>query len=280
MSSGHEASGQEASRPGSGVLARMIQRSREPLSSLEPVIQPRFAPRAGGFAPGDDSAPDALPSDVLPPDALPSDAPPLDALPPDALPPEARPPDVLRSEALPPDALPPGGRSPGALPPAAPGAVISGLPGAFRVAESGYRSPRHVTSTPGGGAGTPAVGSAAEDDFASGDELTLLDAGRPSRRARAASDWPGPSRAAGREYLSEQRSYRSEAAVAGEPGHEAGAREPSVTITIGHIEVRAAPAPQRPPRRQAPQRPRFRPQTTLAGFLDDGAGRPGGSGRR
>jgi len=67
--------------------------------------------------------------------------------------------------------------------------------------------------------------------------------------------------------------------VAGEPGHEAGAREPSVTITIGHIEVRAAPAP---PRQQAPQRPKpaFRPQTTLAGFLDDGAGRPGGSGRR
>ncbi len=258
MSSEHEASGPGASRPGSGVLARMIRRSREPQSSLEPVIRPRFAPRTNSVpiaedaAPAEDSAPGAPPLDLLAPEARPPDALPAGALSPDAPVRPARPPAAPAPDAAP----------PGALLPEAPVAVISGLPERSRIARSGSRSqhaPRAVTSTPDEG-------------------LAPLDPGPPSRRARAASDWTGTSRAAGREYHSEQRSYRS----VGEPGHQAGAGEPPVTITIGHIEVRAAPAPQRPPRQEAPQRPKppFRPRTTLADFLDNGAGRPGGSGRR
>lgn len=273
MSSAHEASGPEASRPGSGVLARMIQRSREPRSSLEPVIQPRFAPRAGGFVPGadaalgadaapaEDSASAARPPGLLPPDARPADAVPPEARPAGALPAEALSPDV---PARPPAAPAPEGAPPDALPAEAPVAVISGLPGTSRVAGSGGRSAQHL----------PWVVTSAPDEG-----LAPPDAGPPSRRARAASDGAGTARSVGREYRSEQRSYRS---AAGEPGHQAGAGEPSVTITIGHIEVRAAPAPPRAPRPEAPQRPRpaFRPRTTLADFLDDGAGRPGGSGRR
>jgi hypothetical protein len=273
MSSEHEASGPEASRPGSTVLARMIQRIREPRPWLEPVIQPLFAPRADRFAPGDDPAPDAPSPDVLPPEA-PS---------PDVLPPDAPRPDVRPPEAFPPYVRPPEARSPDVLLPEASDAVAE-LP------------ERPVTSTPGGrdyppggrarasgrGAGPPAApefpspaggfgpaatafaaGFTAEDDLASDDGLALLLPGPPSRR----------------EYRSEQRSYQSVARAAGVGGDGAGGREPPVTITIGHIEVRAAPVPPRP---QAPPRPKpaFRPQTTLADFLDGSAGRPGGSGRR
>jgi hypothetical protein len=264
MSSGHEASGPEASRPGSGVLARMIQRSREPQSSLEPVIQPRFAPRAAAFAPGDDPAPGSPPPGARPAEAPSPAAPAPQALAPSAPPPEALSPDVPAPEAV----------SPDELPPETPVAVIPDLPETSRVTGSGNRSPQlspwPVTATP------------AEDDFASRDEPAPLDPGPPSYRARAASERAVTSRAAHREYRSEQRSYRSVVAVAGEEVREVGAREPAVTITIGHIEVRAAPAPQRPPRpprQEAPQRPKpaFRPQTTLADFLGNGAG---GSGRR
>ena len=57
MSSEHETSRPDTSRPGSTVLARMIQRTREPVPSLEPVIQPLFAADAGAVAPGARSRP-------------------------------------------------------------------------------------------------------------------------------------------------------------------------------------------------------------------------------
>jgi hypothetical protein len=276
MNSGHEASGPGPGGTGNGVLARIIQRRREPQSSLAPVIQPRFAPRADGFAPGDEAAPNALPSAAFRPEALPSGAFPAEARSPGAFRPEARSPGAFPAEALSPDAPAPEAQSPDVLLPAAPGVVRSGPPEASRTTASGSRFPQLIPWLV-----TATVGSAAEDGSASGGELVPLDPGPPSRGAPAASDWTGTSRAASREYHSEQRSYRSAAVPAGEPGHEAGARESSVTITIGHIEVRAAPAPPRPPRPEAPPRPKpaFRPRTTLADFLD-GGGRPGGSGRR
>jgi hypothetical protein len=272
MSSEHKASAPETSQPASSVLARMIQRSREPQSSLEPVIRPRFVPRAGVLAPAGDPAPDAPPPAALPPAARPPDASPPAARPPGASPPGRRPPAAAPLGALSPDEP-----TPDALPsePVTPRALaageISDLPEAFRVPES---PPQHslwpVTAGPG------------EDDIPSGDGLAPLDPVPPSRRTRAASSRPGASRAAGREHRREQPGPQPMAALADDPGHAGDAGEPSVTITIGHIEVRAVQAPPRPPRPETPPRPRpaFRPQTTLADFLGDGAARPGGSGRR
>jgi hypothetical protein len=259
---GREVGAREASRPGSTVLARMIQRTREPRPSLEPVIQPLFAPRAGDFAPGEDPAPGALPPDLLPSDAPPPAVPGLEAFPLDAAPPRAPSPYVI---------------------PEAPDAPISELPerpvtstpvgrryqpgGRARASASDGGAP--VTSQfppPADGSGRTMEAFAADLD--AGDGLTPGDG--PALLAPA----PPPRR----QNLSAQRGYRS---AAGVPADRNRAQGPSVTITIGHIEVRAAPPP-RPPRVAAPPRPRpaFRPRTTLADFLDDGPGRPGGSGRR
>jgi hypothetical protein len=45
-----------------------------------------------------------------------------------------------------------------------------------------------------------------------------------------------------------------------------GSRGPDITVTIGHIEVRAAQAPPASPAK--PARPPFRPQVSLADFLN------------
>lgn len=248
MNGEHEASGQQASQPGSSVLSRMIQRTRERRPSLEPVIQPLFAPHADRFARGQDPVPDAPPPDLPPPDAPPSDVLALAAFPPDARQPEVPPPDVLLPEA--------------------PDAAVS-RPSSRRYPPDDPAAAREFPS-PAGGSGPVmeafAADIAAEDDLLSGNAPAFLPPVPPLRR----------------EYPSAQRSYRSAAPASGVPAVQERAPGPSVTITIGHIEVRAAPAPQRPSRPEVPPRPRpaFRPQTTLADFLDDRADRPGGSGRR
>jgi len=262
MSGEREASGQQATRPGSTVLARMIQRTREPRPSLEPVIRPLFAPRTDRFVPGEDPAPDASSPDLLPPDGPPPDVLALASFPPEARPPDARPPDPRPPDAGPPDAPPPEARQPDAPPPKAPSpgvllleppdAAIPDLPESSAVPAPGRRRhPSDGRAHASGEAGAPAAGIAAEDDRGSGNAPMLLAPVLSPRRDKVTVD-------------------------------QEGASGPSVTITIGHIEVRAAPPSPRPPRPQAPPRPKpaFRPRTTLADFLDDGAVRPGGSGRR
>jgi hypothetical protein len=67
--------------------------------------------------------------------------------------------------------------------------------------------------------------------------------------------------------------HARDASAAQQPGHDG----PAITISIGHIEVRAPEHPVQPRRQaaQVPQRPRpsFRPRTTLADFLDEDTGR-------
>jgi hypothetical protein len=290
MSSEHQASGPQASRPGSSVLARMIQRSREPQSSLEPVIQPRFPPGADGFTLAGGPAPDAL-------------SPEDNRLPPHGYKPVT--PETLADEGSPPagHGYPPGhgGLTPTAgatqprFPPGADGFTLAGGPAADALSpEDGAPE----DSAPAGhgypldsGGVTPAthelpsaadgLGSATAA-FAADDEPAPPTLGPLARQVRAISGLPETFRAAEGEDRSRQHRYRSVPSAPGEPVGGATATNPSVTITIGHIEVRPVPSPQRPARQEAPQRPRpsFRPRTTLADFLDDGAGRPGGSGRR
>jgi nicotinate-nucleotide--dimethylbenzimidazole phosphoribosyltransferase len=264
MSREHEASGFQASRNGSTVLARMIQRTREPRPSLEPVIRPLFAPPADGFAPGPDPVP---PPDLVVPDALA----------PDALAPDAVLPEVLALDAFPPpnprppDSGPPDGRAPEAP---SPGVLLPEAPDAVMSTPSSRRHPRAGQARAADGdTGAPAahvfpssaVGIAPADGPVSGHAPAPLDLVPLFRR----------------EYVLEQRSHQSAAPAARVSADQEGARGPAVTITIGHIEVRAAAPAPRPPRPAAPPRPRpaFRPQTTLADFLADGRGRLGGSGR-
>jgi hypothetical protein len=279
MSSEREASGLQASRAGSTVLARMIQRTRELRPSLEPVIQPLFAPRTDGFVSGPDPAPDAPSPYQPPPDSLLPDVLALEAFPPYVRWPDARQREALRSETT----------SAGVLLPEALDAALADLPESSATSTRGGR--RHPPGGRGRASGTgapaapefpsPADGSAsATGAFAAGfdAEAALVSGDRPALLAPAplapALLAPGPPPR--RENPAAQRGYRSAARV---PADQEGAPGPAVTITIGHIEVRAAAPAARPPRPEAPPRPKpaFRPQTTLAGFLDGGAG---GSGRR
>jgi hypothetical protein len=264
-----------------GVLARMIRRSREPLSSLEPVIQPRFATRGGGFAgPGDNPAPDALPPgepllDARLPGAADTD---ISDLPEtsgaagndDRFPHRTYQPMI--------SAAPQGSGSPPASAGSPPGgARTPGVPGGAPAV--------HEFATAGGfrpASGTFPAGAAARDSFVPGDRPAPLVPDPLYGLAPAISGWPGPSQVAGNDYRPRQAGDRSVTALAEEAMTGVSARGPVVTITIGHIEVRAAPAPQRPAQPEAAPRPKpaFRPQTTLAEFLGDGAGRPRGSGRR
>jgi hypothetical protein len=274
MSSEHEASGPQASRAGSTVLARMIRRTRELRPSLEPVIQPLFAPRTDGFVSGPDPAPDAPSPDQPPPDSLPPDVLALEAFPP-----YVRRPDARQREALPSETT-----SAGVLLPEALDAALADLPESSATSTRGGR--RHPPGGRGRASGTaapaahefpsPADGSApAAGAFAAGfdAEAGLVSGDRPALLAPALLA-PGPPPR--RENPAAQRGHRS---AAGVPADQEGAPGPAVTITIGHIEVRAAAPAARPPRPEAPPRPKpaFRPQTTLADFLDGGAG---GSGRR
>jgi hypothetical protein len=273
MSGEHEASGPQASRPGSTVLARMIQRTREPRPSLEPVIPPLFATRADRFVPGEDPASDTPSPDLLPSDGPPPDVLALAAFSPDARLPHARPPEARQPEALAPEAP-----SPDVPFPEAPDAALS-TPGRRH-----YRPDRRARASDGG-ASAPAAQEFPSSAGASGPATEAFAAGLVAQDDLGSANAPAllaPVPPFRREYLSEQRSYRSAAPAAEVPADQERAPGPSVTITIGHIEVRAPSAPPRPPRPEPPPRPKpaFRPQTTLADFLDEGTIRPGRSGRR
>lgn len=259
MSAGQGGTGQAPGRPGSGVLGRMVQRSRGPLSSLEPVIRPRFAPRAEGFVPGD-----GRPADVLAPAELDADAV---------------------------DTRPPGLTVPGQE---APAADLSGSPATLRAADGAGHSPRDgPRSVPREASGGDAA--AAERAFPptgglwpaapalSGGATAWDAAWGDTGRNGAASDGPAPLEPSPLIPAITARPGASRPATrSADPGNRASGASPPVTITIGHIEVRAAAVTQRPARQETTARPRpaFRPQTTLADFLDGDAAKRRGSGRR
>jgi hypothetical protein len=253
----------------STVLARLVERSRERLSSLEPLTPSRFAAGAGGFGPAGGrltsdggSAPD---SRFTPGGGFASGGDHTAGR------------DHAAGGAYPAGNGYPAGRDPAAAGGAA--ADVLALPGAAApggeaAAASGNRAfpgpapggrarPSTVPvprAAPGGhdGPGIPisgisrSLGPRSPDTEGAETQLTALDRGLGHD---ASPDGPGATRIA----------------------IPSGAAGPALTITIGHIEVAAAPAAASRPREQAPQRSRqpSRPLVSLSDFLDQR-----GNGRR
>lgn len=300
----------------STVLTRMVQRSRGPLSAIEPLIPPRYAasdsvldpgasPRAAGplgearLAPEADAAAGTRPSgpDGRPPstDRRGTGAPaplaghagpqagsgPAWAGPPREVP-EA---DTAPDDALPmPSLQPPQGASPGdraarfaegrasasARQADADRPVTLGwsLPEHWALPESWARDGGPLTPSPKApspGQRPQSLGGAPDD---TGDGLEPPHPAGP-RSARHASS-----------RLAREEGARLDASFGALPGKGPGTG-PALTITIGHIEVRAA-APQRTEaergRAGKPAGQQFRPQVSLAEFL--GRPEPGQARRR
>ena len=239
------------------MLARLVARARAPLSGLEPLIAPSFALPAGGPA-ADPGAPG---------DGFGSLAPAADA------------------------AAGLGGPRPSAR--------AGGLPDGDLASQG---EPAWPTPDPG----RPALVLDARPDLAGPRDAGGSAGGaRPSRTAGYApvAAWAAevaPGSGPGEPHQDAQRSRaagppaeRGASAPPAERGASAPPASPAagITISIGHIEVRAARGPESrpaPPR----SRPAFRPRLTLDDFLGDGgsasqdsasrdsSGPAGGSGRR
>jgi hypothetical protein len=267
----------------STVRGRMIARYREPLSSLEPLIPARFAGHQAAFPPGAGHVPGG--DGRLPDDGMTSGA----SLTHDS------------GGTVPGDVLPGGGQ--GATAPRAPGAVsTSGADdSAFSLADflRGLAQPggplaHHVPAR----RQTPTAHSDDDVHLAPGQlpGSWVSSETQPTSMAPAAGGtWPLSRQARSpqmpRLKLALQQELLPPAVCPPSVAQPSLAErrlagEPAITITIGHIEVRAAPPPRHSASgttRQVPQRLKtpFRPQVTLAEFLarDSGTG-PRGNGRR
>jgi hypothetical protein len=240
----------------SELLERMIQRARGPLSSVEPLAKPRFAAvQLSGHAWADAAGLAGLADSADEADALASGRDPS----PDRRPgarrrrPPARPTgDVAGDD----------GSEPVAAVPAAARA------GPTRAMATPDRPPPGRSAAPG----PPAVTWHAERDyFAPGPDPVAVPIGRTDRgphdvRERdireelataAAAAEPAPVPA----WLLPARRNPGSPSPPGQAGDLSGSG-PTVTISIGHIEVRAAPAVE-----ERRVRPAFRPRVGLADFL-------------
>jgi hypothetical protein len=302
-------------RPGT-VLGRMVRRSRGTLPAVEPLTPSRYAAAGSGFGPGgtaflDDGA--VMASGPASGADRGTGTPPggagdrragtghglADAL-------DARRPNAGGSAA---SARPPRDGSdlawntdPGASDGATRHVALAGFPGpgAARpvpgraLPRSRLAGPADLAGSGPYGPGRPAAGRPA--DSAGLPVNWLRPAGQPG--ISPAGDWPGlPGEGAdgdepGLPPAAGSRSarravFRPATEDGGLPGHRAepvaaasiAVPAPALTITIGHIEVRAA-AESRPQAEQArparPPRQQFRPQVSLAEFL----GRDGHGPRR
>jgi len=274
----------------STVLGRLIQRSREPLSSLEPLIPSRFDPGAEGFAAGGGLPPDGgLAGDL---DAEPGDG-------------------GIEADAA--EALTRPGDGPSA------GRRAAGNAGAPTWAHADARSETGADDVarprPGTGLLSRAASSADAADGRSGSGGDRPGGSRPPGTP-ADQPLPGLARLTGRSLLPGRTALPTAelpadealspllADAAAEPPlaareHGRGDRAaqerpdptrialpaspvgPAITITIGHLEIAAAPAPRERPKapsteaRQvqpaAPTRPPFRPRVSLSDFLNQRA---------
>jgi len=299
---------------GSIVLARMIQRSREPLSPLEPLVPPRFAPSGDGSAFGVDPGE---------PDALVLAAPVTEAA---ALGGGASAAEASRSGAsenrFPRHRQRPRiGRTPGTAaeestsrpqgvsgdfvgetqPPIHP--QTSGMPGSLTELAHAGSAGEGAAEEPGSAAAGQAKHAAAMIGALAAQWVLqaqqTLEAqqsseslGTPRSQLDVAGGMTGESLAAGqlldgtgagradRVHAAEVRRGREALVLEEGPAGDAPAARglhgdsPEITISIGHIEVRAAPEHRAQPAQHRP-RPPSRPQLTLADFLDER-----GNGRR
>lgn len=252
----------------STVLARMIQRTRGPLSSLAPVTAPRFAPAArdrapdgGDFPPDDEHRSGQQGSGQLGSGQLASAAGPGPASAgwPDAGPPLSAAAGEQATSGLPADrtvTTPPTRRG---HPPAHGGGVPDPLGARDAEGPDGYADPL----------------AAGWDGHPAGQALTAaprVAPGPPGTPGPAGTPWPAgtlwPAADRGRGAPGTPPSPLAPAAL-GEP-QPVGGRGQEITISIGHIEVRVAPQaqPQPPPARSSRRSaPRSQPLVPLADFL-------------
>jgi hypothetical protein len=294
----------------SDVLARMVLRGRGALSAVEPLIPPRYAaagsaPGLGGKASPAGLAGEADPASGLAPEAGPDTRawpagagsrragtdPGAEGLPlaqgrgsRDG-PPGA---SGLARTGLPLEV--PGTRAPAGSTPAAPGSPASpsiqpgpgdlrgpGGPLAGRAWRGGPREPASPA-----GSGEPALpGTELPASWARPHEHSTTPpmsqrSWVPGGPADGDGEVPGVPRPAGPRSARRPASRlgRDEGAplqpYPGAPTDDAAHAPPALTITIGHIEVRAAPEGRSRPQQARPEPPRrqpFRPQVTLAEFL-------------
>lgn len=243
----------------SSVLARMVQRSRGPLSAVEPLIPPRYAaaPGTADFGVEPDGPPAG--SDIA------WGGPPREA--PGAVAP--------RGSVLAPIPAASGGPAPRGVrldQSAARAAGISPGPALRRAGPSGPPGPAGAVGGDGPPGAAGATGAAGASG-AVGADGPVGPAGPGLPSVELPATWvrdTGPATLSPRPAPEGSRSEL--------PGGAADDDAPALTITIGHIEVRAAsesrPRPERA-RPDPPHRQPFRPQVTLAEFLGRDSPRQG-----
>jgi hypothetical protein len=219
----------------SELLERIVNRTRGPLSSLQPLAPPRFErgrPAQGAFG-----------------------GPRGEILEPDTARPSRR---KLRSpsKVVEPGASPAGGVPRRSSPADAGSTVSSPVPGAQPAFPSGSVGPR---------AEAP---STQESSKRFGERGSGASGGEESRRGGkpAEPSAPGAVATLAVPVAHARRTAERDPVQAAPPtptAHEHAEVRPEITISIGHIEVRAAPAPPPPPS----SRPSPRPQVSLADFL-------------
>lgn len=254
----------------SSVLERMIRRSRGPLSAAQPLIPPVYAPvPLAGDDGGQPSRP--LPGSDLPWAGVPRAVPRADAPPGDA-------PAAHSTRASWGDRLAPAAPRAADWTPVAPARRAGSTGRAWAAELIGPTGPAGATGHAGAAGTTGADGATGPEGPAGhpgADAAGPAEGRGPAAILELPASWvadPGP--AAHRPGLP-PAGGRAEL-----PSPEAAAG-PALTITIGHIEVRAAPdARPRPERARPDPSPRqpFRPQVTLAEFL--GRTGPGQAQRR
>jgi len=241
-------------------LARMVERARGSLSSAEPLIPSRFAAGGDGFAPGVLPSGDTDPAWRPGPGQLPAEA----AVPAGTTPAtEATAPAGTTAAArttAPAEATAPAETSaPHGTPVRHLGEdmqqiarVAAEMPGAASTsvdaAASHVTPPSYVTpaspvrgTSPMSGTSLPPRDADAHDVAATPDAGLVPARGVPRVAAASVAGISLPANPA--------------------------AGSPEITITIGHIEVRAAPSSQQSPQRGRPQ---FRPRVSLGDFLAQG----------
>jgi hypothetical protein len=218
----------------STLLERMVRRNHAPLSSLEPVSPAHFADQSAA-AGWDDataenvetSSEEAARTELPHPVQLPTRPQPSETIGPGQRPRSGSAPDTTPRHDLPPASAP------------SPGRELRPYPGLAARPQAEHAT--HEQGPPAVGRGAPAANAETE---------ATLAIPSVSVAARAVSDRPEPpSQRSGTPSPAPQRSAES-------------GDGPAVTISIGHIEVRAAP-PIEPPR----PRPQFKPRVSLEDFL-------------
>jgi hypothetical protein len=223
----------------STLIERMILRTQAPLSSLEPIAPVRYTPITSGQPPDEASFTEAPSAAAEVPDH--------------AFPPSPR--RTISQNALPGEGqrsaspAPPGTASPDSITPADAQTASARLVGRAESVQD-QETQRHERR--------PAARDRPGDN-------SDLHATATTGRTVSAQPIPATARLRPADTAGDG-SATGPPPVAGNASDEGG-RGTDITVTIGHIEVRAAPAaPARP------ARPPFRPQVSLADFLKNNNG--------